>query len=233
MTSSSDKLHSAFTKFRALLGVFLSTNSRGRLVLIRRVTTPLRTRNVRSAPPAPSGKVVWVVTMSLDGFVTGPQDSMEWVFDSPETNPAIEEVIRTTGAVLSGRLSYDAGQHAGHSELREVFGGGWKGPQFVMTHPSNKPSANGLLNGDLLGAVATALAAADGRNVNIIGTHLARECIAAGLIDEIVAFIAPILLGDGVRVFDTPGGPPIVMEPVGLVRAGRVAMLRLRVVSPR
>lgn len=200
--------------------------------MIRRMATPLRCRDVRSAPTSPSGKVVWVVTMSLDGFVTGP-DSLEWVFDSPETNPVIEEVIRTTGAVLSGRLSYDAGQHAGRAELREVFGGGWTGPQFVLTHPSNKQSANGLLDGDLLAAVATALAAADGKNVNIIGTDLAKTCIEAGLIDEIVAFIAPILLGDGVRVFDTPGGPPIVMEHAGLARAGRVAMLRLRVVSPR
>ena len=171
--------------------------------------------------------------MSLDGFVTGPQDSMEWVFDAPETNPVIEDVIRTTGAVLSGRLSYDAGQRAGRAELREVFGGVWTGPQFLLTHPPDKPNANGMLNGDLLGAVATALAAADGKNVNIIGTDLARQCLEAGLIDEIVAFVAPILLGDGVRVFDTPGGPPIVMEPVGLARAGRVAMLRLRVLSPR
>lgn len=190
-------------------------------------------RNVGVSPTTPSGKVVWVVTMSLDGFVTGPQDSMEWVFDAPETNPVIEDVIRTTGAVLSGRLSYDAGQRAGRAELREVFGGVWTGPQFLLTHPPDKPNANGMLNGDLLGAVATALAAADGKNVNIIGTDLARQCLEAGLIDEIVAFVAPILLGDGVRVFDTPGGPPIVMEPVGLARAGRVAMLRLRVLSPR
>lgn len=203
-----------------------------KLGLIRRIGAQ-GMRDAKSTPTTSSGKVVWLVTMSLDGFVTGPQDSMEWVFDYPETNPVIEEVIRTTGAVLTGRLSYDAGQNAGRAELREVFGGGWNGPQFILTHRSNKPDANGLLSGELLGAVATALAAADGKNVNIIGSDLARQCTEAGLIDEIVAFIAPILLGDGVRVFDTPGRPPVILEPAGLARAGRVAMLRLRVVSPR
>jgi len=64
------------------------------------------------------GKVRWHVTMSLDGFIAGPNDAMEWVFsyvplDSPATRSMLEEVIRSTGSVLSGRRSYNVGRKPG------------------------------------------------------------------------------------------------------------------------
>ena len=63
-------------------------------------------------------KVRWHVTMSLDGFIAGPNDAMEWVFryvplDSPATRSMLEEVIRSTGSVLSGRRSYNVGRKPG------------------------------------------------------------------------------------------------------------------------
>jgi dihydrofolate reductase len=177
-----------------------------------------------------SGKVIWSVTMSLDGFIAGPNDEMDWVFQYTDPNPVVDEVIRTTGAVLAGRRSYDVGRKAQRPELREVFGGGWSGPQFVLTHkaPGADPG-NTFLSGDITKAVSTALEAAEGKNVNVIGADVGRQCIDAGLVDEIVVFLAPILLGDGVRFFSRSGPAPIDLETIGVTQAGQVTNLRFRV----
>jgi hypothetical protein len=61
------------------------------------------------------GKGFWPVTMSMDGFIAGPDDAMDWVFgyiplDSAATQTMLEEIIRSTGSVLSGRRSYNVGR---------------------------------------------------------------------------------------------------------------------------
>lgn len=63
-------------------------------------------------------KVFWHVTMLLDAFIPGPNDAMDWVYgyvplDSPATRATLEEVIRSTGSVLSGRRSYNVGRQPG------------------------------------------------------------------------------------------------------------------------
>jgi len=84
------------------------------------------------------GKVVWSVTMSPDGFMAGPDDAMDGVFgyvplDSPATRALLEEVIQSTGSVLSGRRSYNVGRKPGQRpEARKVLGGAWSGPVFVL-----------------------------------------------------------------------------------------------------
>jgi len=186
--------------------------------------------SVQNDRPA-SGKVIWSVTMSLDGFIAGPDDAMDWVFDSAGPNPVVDAIIESTGAVLAGRRSYDVGRKAQRPEMREVFGGGWSGPQFVLTHRSHEPDpTNTFLSGDIRQAVATALAAAAGKNVNVIGADIARQCIEAGLVDEIVVLVAPILLGDGVRLFQGKGIGPVALEPTRLSRSGAVMNLWYRVV---
>ncbi len=182
---------------------------------------------------AKSGKVVWSVTMSLDGFIAGPNDEMDWVFQYDDPNPLVEEVIRTTGAVLAGRHSYDVGTRAQRPELREVFGGGWTGPQFVLTHRAHEEDpANVFLSGDIRNAVSTALEAAKGRNVNLIGADVARQCIDAGLVDEIIVFLAPILLGDGVRLFSRSATAPIDLETISVTQSGQLTNLHFRVRKP-
>jgi dihydrofolate reductase len=182
---------------------------------------------------AKSGKVIWSVTMSLDGFIAGPNDEMDWVFQYADPNPLLEELIRTTGAVLAGRHSYDVGKRAQRPEMREVFGGGWSGPQFVLTHqaPEADP-ANTFLSGDIRRAVSTALEAANGENLNLIGADVARQCINAGLVDESIVFLAPILLGDGVRFFSQSGAAPIDLETISVTRSGQLTNLYLRVRKP-
>ena len=94
-------------------------------------------------------------------------------------------MIRRTGAVLAGRRSYDVGRRGERPEVEEAFGGGWSGAQFVLTHRPHDPDpANTFLSGDVRDAVALALVAAEGKDLNIIGADVARQCLAAGLIDE-------------------------------------------------
>ena len=179
---------------------------------------------------APRGRVVWSATMSLDGFIAGRDDAMGWVFDHSGPNPAVDEVIRRTGAVLAGRRSYDVGRRGERPEVEEAFGGGWSGAQFVLTHRSHDPdAANTFLSGDVRDAVALALAAAEGKDLNIIGADVARQCLAAGLIDEIIVVVAPVLLGDGVRLVDRLDEAPVELELLAASRAGDVTTLRFRV----
>jgi dihydrofolate reductase len=180
---------------------------------------------------ARSGKVVWSATVSLDGFIAGPDDAMGWVFEHSGPNPVVDDVIRRTGAVLAGRRSYDVGRRAERPELEEAFGGGWSGAQFVLTHRPHDPDPhNTFLSGDIRDAVALALAAAAGKDLNVIGADVARQCLHAKLIDEIVIFVAPVLLGDGVRLVSRLDEPPVELELVETSRAGQIANLRFRVV---
>ena len=180
----------------------------------------------------PRGRVVWSATMSLDGFIAGPDDAMGWVFDHSGPNPAVDELIGRTGAVHAGRRSYDVGRRGERPEVEEAFGGGWSGAQFVLTHRPHVPDpANTFLSGDVRDAVALALAAAEGKDLNIIGADVARQCLAAGLIDEIIVFVAPVLLGDGVRLVAQLDEAPVELEPLEVSSAGGVTSLRFRVVK--
>lgn len=175
--------------------------------------------------------VLYHMTMSLDGFVTGPGDAMDWIFagGEPEPNQEAEEVIRTTGAALAGRRSYDVGVRSG----QRLYGGAWTGPVFVLTHePPDVPPEDGLtfVTGDVRAAVARAELAADGANVVLIGADVARQCLEAGLVDEILVHVVPVLLGDGLPLYrSSPGGRHIDLEPARVSQAGRVTNLRYRV----
>lgn len=75
-------------------------------------------------------------TMSLDGFIAGPDHEMDWIFEHPGQGPAalVDEVIESTGAILGGRRGYEVGRRAEPSETSKPFGGLWSGPIFVLTH---------------------------------------------------------------------------------------------------
>jgi dihydrofolate reductase len=84
--------------------------------------------------------------------------------------------------------------------------------------------------GDLEKGLAAAKAAAGDKYVNVIGAEVARQCLAAGEIDEIFVCIAPVLLGDGVRLFDHPGGSNVKLERLSISQAPHATNLWLRVV---
>jgi dihydrofolate reductase len=86
-----------------------------------------------------------------------------------------------------------------------------------------------FLTGDIGEAVATALRATGGKNLEIIGADVAGQCLRRGLVDEILVYVLPVLLGDGIRFFSSPGLPRIDLEPLGSTRSGAVTILRFRV----
>jgi dihydrofolate reductase len=176
--------------------------------------------------------VIWHITMSLDGFIAGPGDAMDWVFEHAGPNATATEIMETTGALVVGRRTYEVEDR----ERGGFYGGAWKGPFFVLTHepPDAVPAwmTGTFVSDGVADAVARAKAAAGERNVVILGASIARQCIEQGLLDEIVVHLAPVLLGDGVRLFGEPSAARVNLEPISVGRSGWIANLRFRVVQP-
>jgi dihydrofolate reductase len=176
------------------------------------------------------GEVIWHVTMSVDGFISGPDDAMEWAFVYGGS-PLADEVMHATGAILAGRRWYDVATKR-YGGAGGIYGGNWKGPVFVLTHRPPETASDTSLTfvSDVIEtAVAAALDAAAGKNLEIFGADIARQCVRAGLLDEIVIHMAPVLLGDGVRFYDGHGFPQVDLERVAVVEAGELTDLRFRV----
>jgi dihydrofolate reductase len=178
------------------------------------------------------GKVLYSVTMSLDGFIAGPGGDMSWLTPYLGPNPAIDELIGDIGALLVGRRTFDGDDpHRGTEKEGKPFGGGWDGPQFVLTHHSPPTPVEGVtFVGDVGSGVARASAAAGDRYVNVLGAETARRCLEAGLLDEVLVCIAPVMLGDGVRLFDHPGGATVELERVSVTQAPLATNILMRVV---
>ena len=153
------------------------------------------------------GKVLWHFTMSLDGFVAGPNHEMDWMTGISFRPDLVQEYVETTGAVLGGRDGWDH-----FPDASGIYGGAWTGPVFVLTHhPEDAAPADGVtfLNCDPAEAVRIALEAAGGKNLEVFSPTIGRQLLELGLIDEIDLHIAPVLLGQGIRLYDNPGAEPI------------------------
>jgi dihydrofolate reductase len=175
------------------------------------------------APQTAAGKVLWHFAMSLDGFVAGPGHSMDWMTGFTVRPGLSEEYIATTGAVLGGRDGWDV--IAG----TRPYGGAWQGPIFVLTHhPEDAEPTPGVtfLNCDVAEAVGIGLDAAAGKNLEVFSPTIGRQLLARNLIDEIDLHIVPVLLGDGIRLYDNPGGAPVRLAPAAVVN------VRYRLVAP-
>ncbi|MGD9988694.1 dihydrofolate reductase family protein [Pseudonocardia sp.] len=170
------------------------------------------------------GKVVVNRAMSLDGFIAGPDHAMEWIFEYLN-NDAFPEVMPATGAMLVGRGTHEVGKRIAVEDI-DYEGG----PVFVLTHrpPAEPERGVTFLSCELAEAVETARAAAGGKNLEILGADLASQCLRAGLVDEVLVYVVPVLLGDGVR-FSTSGLGRIDLEPFDNQQSGAVTMLRFRV----
>ncbi len=163
-------------------------------------------------PQSAGAKVLWHFTMSLDGFVAGPDHQMDWMHGMSVRAGLPAEYIETTGAVLAGRTGFDCA--IGDSR---PYGGAWRGPIFVLTHhPETARQAEGItiLSCPVEEAVQIALDAAAGKNVEVFSPSIGRQLLEKGLIDEIDLHIAPVLLGGGIRLYDNPGGVPIRLHLV-------------------
>jgi dihydrofolate reductase len=177
-------------------------------------------------------KFLYGVSMSLDGFIAGPGGDMSWLTPYLGPNPTVDALIGDIGALLVGNRTFGGDDpYKGRAGEGEPFGGGWSGPQFVLTHHTPDAPVPGVtFVNDLDSAVSAASAAAGDRYVNVLGAQTARQCLDAGVLDEILVCVAPVLLGDGVRLFDHPGGLNVALERVELTQTPTATNLWLRVV---
>ncbi|MEU8381666.1 dihydrofolate reductase family protein [Streptosporangium sp. NPDC048865] len=191
------------------------------------------------------GTVLLNITVSLDGFVAGPDVGIErpmgeggerlheWLFNDDadrETDTAVHrELSASTGAVVVGRRTFDVGA------------GLWKdtpfpAPCFVLTHEDREelPMTSGtftFVSDGLESAIHQARKAAKEKNVLVMGgADIAGQLVRAGLVDEIQLQLAPVLLGAGTRLFDRLGGDRVELERIGMAGSPRVTHLRFRVV---
>ena len=178
------------------------------------------------------GKLLWHTMMSLDGFTAGPNDDMQWVFGvDGGGGQTVDDIVGSTGALLVGRRTQDV-----EDRLQPGFyGGAFSGPFFVLRHdpPAEPPVVKGVtgrfLDVGIDEAVGIAKEAADGGDVVVLGANIARQCIEAGLLDEIIVHVAPVLVGDGVRLFERAGGAAVKLEPISSAEEGQTTVLRYSV----
>jgi dihydrofolate reductase len=174
------------------------------------------------------GKVVVNRAMSLDGFIAGPGDAMDWVLDVVPPDVVTEQAA-ATGSMLVGRRTWDVGDR-----MKAEDPGGtdypFAGPMFLLTHrPLDPPNPSvTILSGDIGDAVATALAAAGGKNLEILGADVAAQALRRGLVDEILVYILPVVLGGGIP-FSPAGGVRVDLDPISSTQSGAVTVLRYRV----
>jgi len=183
-----------------------------------------------------SGKVVVNRMMSLDGFIAAPGHVMDWgegrAIADFVAQEEVQAVAAATGAMLVGRRTSDVGARMQAEEPGSVDYP-FSGPVFVLTHRPPHPAPPGVtyLSGDIGEAVATARGAAGGKDVEILGADVAGQCLRRGLVDEILIYLVPVLLGDGIP-FSAPGLPRIDLEPLGSKRSGTATMMRFRPLAP-
>jgi len=175
-------------------------------------------------------RVVIHATMSLDGFIARPNDDISWVFDYG-TDETVANVMQEIGAVVVGNRAIKEGKL---NENALPYGGMVKVPQFVVTHEPRDPVTVGGLTFTFVDSIERAIeqarAAAGDKSVTLLGASIDQQCLKAGLVDEIMLHLVPILLGEGIRLFDNLGAQYIKLERIQVVATAQVTSLRFRVV---
>jgi dihydrofolate reductase len=208
-------------------------------------------------------RVICNISMSLDGFVAGPNPSLEeplgkggdllheWAFaavswrerhglEGGERNAdseIVEESLRATGAVVMGRRMFSGGQGPWGDDPRAD---GWWGddppfhvPVYVLTHHARetKPMQGGtsftFVTDGIEAALEQARAAAGDKDVLVAGgASIAQQYLKARLLDELQVHLAPVLLGDGVSLFDRLGIDALALETTRVIASPAVTHLR-------
>jgi dihydrofolate reductase len=194
------------------------------------------------------GIVFFYMTVSLDGFIAGPDDDVSrlfrWYFSGDTEIPLpgspplrvsqasaelIAEYERSAGAGVVGRHTFD---------VAGAWGGNPPGaPLFVLTHD---PPADWIRPGSpfvfvtdgIASAVRQARVAAGDKDVQIWTGSAFRQALQEGLVDEIHVALAPVLLGTGTHLYEGLGTEPIDLEIMRVVHTPEVTHLRYRVVRP-
>lgn len=196
-------------------------------------------------------KVLALITMSLDGYITGPNDGPgcglgvggerlhNWVFGGtwgyasserrqmlPDDQVWFGALSATMGAVIGGRGTYETAEHWGDQNP-------WPLPFFIVTHrPEEEPLGHGFtFVSSIAEAAERARAAAGEKKVHVMGgAGIIRQFLAAGLVDELTIIVAPLILGDGKRLFD--GFPhSMELEQLGVRQSRLATFLEYRVMQ--
>lgn len=162
-------------------------------------------------------KVMYSAAMSLDGFIAGPGGDMSWMRPYSGPNPEVDALLPDIGALLIGNRTFHGDDPNKGTEKEGAYGGTWSGPSFVLTHDVDQPPAEGVtFVGDLESGLAVAREAAGDGYVSVLGADVARQCLEAGQLDEVLVMILPVFLGDGTALFDHPGGRNVPLEQISL-----------------
>ncbi len=194
------------------------------------------------------GKITFNMSVSLDGFVAGPNDEVDrlfgWYFSgdtevpvqegrfvlkvSPESAKLLKESQRTTGAMVAGRRMFNVAQ-------------GWGGtppfaPCFIVTHTvpqewGKEGSPFTFVTDGVESAIRQAKKAAGDKDVVVATAKIMQQCLKLGLLDEIAFDLVPILLGNGIRLFENLGNEPIQLENTRTIQAAGVTHLAFRVIK--
>lgn len=166
----------------------------------------------------------WRAQHGLDGGKTGQDDDL------------VAESIDRTGAHVMGRRMFDNGEGPWGEDPFEGYWGDqppFHGPVFVLTHHSREPLELGdttfhFTTDGIEDALERAIEGADGKDVRISGgAGIVQQYVEAGLIDEVHLHLVPVLLGDGIRLFDRLDGP-VELERTGVLESSDVTHLRFR-----
>jgi dihydrofolate reductase len=203
------------------------------------------------------GKVTSGLTMSLDGFIAGPNDGPEHplgengmrLFDwygsgdteyvvpsggmtfkvSPQSAEMLFEAFTSIGAIVTGRRTFDITNGWGGRHPLDV-------PIVVLTHavPDGwhyEGSPFTFVTDGVESAVRKARELAGEKDVAVGAASLVQQCLRAGLLDEVHVDIVPVLLGGGVRMFDNLGPEHIELERTEIIEAPDVTHMTFRVVK--
>jgi dihydrofolate reductase len=191
-------------------------------------------------------KVIFDISMSLDGFVTasnvrpeeplgeGGQRLHEWAFGEDERNrELLTEAVDAVGAIIAGRGTYDLSVPWWGADGPT---GPARVPVFVLTHAEPEDAPEGgvytFVTDGIERALEEAKAAAGDQDVAVMGgAHIGQQYIAAGLVDEISIHLVPVLFGDGTRMFEHLGGEHVQLEPIEVIETRAATHLRFRIVK--
>jgi dihydrofolate reductase len=201
-------------------------------------------------------QVIIDISMSLDGYVTGPNVSLDnglgddgevlhnWVFEhaTAEDRAVLDRAFEWTGAVIQGRVLFDIidGPHGWSDEMG--YGAKPTGevnpPIFVVTHSAPEKTRLGdrfrFVTDGVKSAIDQARQAAGDKNVVVMGGgEICHAVLAAGLADVLLLHVAPVVLGQGTPLFPSGGGPRTDLELVEAVSTPNAQHLTYRVTGTK
>lgn len=195
------------------------------------------------------GKVMLAISMSLDGFIAGPNDDVQhlfkWYFSGPTEIPVqggrmtlkvsqesaklLESAAQANGAMVAGRRMFDvAGAWGGQPPFSPCF--------IVTHHPPQEWIKEGSPFIFVTEGVESAIeqaktSAGQEKNVAVATPSVMQQSLKAGLLDEIHIDLVPVLLGSGTRLFEYLGIEPIELEVTQVVPAPGVTHLTYRIIK--